>query len=184
MRQTDFAIISSSSVRITRTVARLASVEITAAFVALRDAFSSMPRKPSPSHFRERMGGQFSPMPAKKTSVSTPLSAAAKAPSHFFVWYRTRPRPRLPPLEHLRFPARASHACRGWSDFHVFLFHLRQLSFNEPCFGIFADVHRRRPFRHGHQFLTAGRRPGRGHAKQLGEAALQIIHFFEWIPTC
>ena len=47
-RKTERAIISSSSVRMTRTVTRLAFLEITAAVFALRDLSSSMPRKFKP----------------------------------------------------------------------------------------------------------------------------------------
>ena len=68
---------SSSSVRMTRTVTRPASGEISGAFSALRVWSSSMPRKPSPSQIRSRTGGAFSPMPPAKTSVSNPPSAAA-----------------------------------------------------------------------------------------------------------
>ena len=80
---TDLAIMSSSSVRMTRTLTRPASGEISGAFFALRFWFSSMPRKPSPSQIRSRMSGAFSPMPPAKTSVSNPPSAAAKEPIHF-----------------------------------------------------------------------------------------------------
>jgi hypothetical protein len=52
----------------------------------LRASLSAMPRWPSPSHTRARTGAAFSPMPPAKTSVSSPPSAAAKAPIHFFVW--------------------------------------------------------------------------------------------------
>ena len=83
-RHTERAIICSSSVRMTRTATRLASVEITPAVSALRDSCSAMPRKPSPSQMRARTSGAFSPMPPAKTSVSNPPSAAAKAPIHFF----------------------------------------------------------------------------------------------------
>ena len=83
-RKTERAIISSSSVRMTRTVTRLEFLEITAAVFALRDLSSSMPRKFSPSQMRARTTGAFSPMPPAKTSVSNPPSAAAKEPIHFF----------------------------------------------------------------------------------------------------
>src|SRR5206468_10882117 len=49
MRQTERAIISSSSVRMMRTLTRPVGAEITGALSALRASFSSMPRKPSPS---------------------------------------------------------------------------------------------------------------------------------------
>ena len=75
---------SSSSVRMTRTVTRPVGVEITAAFVALRGLLNSIPRKRSPSQMRVRISGAFSPMPPAKTSVSNPPSAAAKEPIHFF----------------------------------------------------------------------------------------------------
>jgi hypothetical protein len=48
MRQTALAIISSSSVRITRTVAGLAAVEITGALPAFRASSNSTPRKRNP----------------------------------------------------------------------------------------------------------------------------------------
>ena len=83
-RLTDLAIISSSSVRMTRAATRPRSVEITAAFSALRASSSSMPRKLSPSQMRARTSGAFSPMPPAKTSVSNPPRAAAKEPIHFF----------------------------------------------------------------------------------------------------
>src|ERR1700730_15617203 len=82
-RGTVRAIMSSSSVRMTRTVARLTSAEITPAVAALRDSFSSMPRKLSPSQMRARTSGAFSPMPPAKTSVSNPPTAAAKDPFPF-----------------------------------------------------------------------------------------------------
>ena len=66
------------------TATRLASVEITSACAALRDSSSSTPRKPRPSQIRARTSGAFSPIPPANTSVSTPPSAAAKAPIHFF----------------------------------------------------------------------------------------------------
>src|SRR5438067_839145 len=83
MRQTERAIISSSSVRMMRTVTRPVCAEITGAFSAFLASFTSMPRKPSPSQMRVRMVGVFSPMPPAKTSVSNPPSAAAKAPIRF-----------------------------------------------------------------------------------------------------
>ena len=83
-RRTERAIISSSSVRMTRTGTRLEFLEITAAVFALRDLSSSMPRKFNPSQMRARTMGAFSPMPPAKTSVSKPPSAAAKEPIHFF----------------------------------------------------------------------------------------------------
>src|ERR1051326_6687964 len=82
-RQTDLAIINSSSVRMTRTMTRLASAEMTSECDALRDWFSSKPRKPSPSQMRARTGAAFSPMPPAKTSVSSPPRTAAYAPIHF-----------------------------------------------------------------------------------------------------
>jgi len=48
MRHTERAIISSSSVRITRTATRPASDEISGPFSILQDSNNSMPRKPSP----------------------------------------------------------------------------------------------------------------------------------------
>lgn len=83
---TDLAIMSSSSVRMTRTLTRPESGEISGAFFALRFRLSSMPMKPSPLQIRSLMIGAFSPMPAAKTSVSTPPSAAVKEPIHFLAW--------------------------------------------------------------------------------------------------
>jgi hypothetical protein len=59
---TDLAIISSSSVGMTRTLTRLASVEISDALLVLRASFNSIPRKPSSSQMRSRTSGAFSPM--------------------------------------------------------------------------------------------------------------------------
>ena len=84
--KTDLAIISSSSVRMTRTVTRLEFLEITAAVFALRGLSSSMPRKFNPPQMRARTTGAFSPMPPAKTRVSNPPSAAAKESIHFFAW--------------------------------------------------------------------------------------------------
>src|ERR1051326_279732 len=84
-RVTDLAIIASSLVRMTRTLTRPASAEISGAFFALRFLSSSMPRKPSSLQILSRLSGAFSPMPPAKTSVSNPPSAAAKEPIHFFV---------------------------------------------------------------------------------------------------
>ena len=81
---TDLAIMSSSSVGMTRTATRAPSVEISGAFFVLRRTFNSMPRKPSPSQMRVRMSGAFSPMPPAKTSVSNPPIAAAKELIYFF----------------------------------------------------------------------------------------------------
>jgi hypothetical protein len=47
-RHTERAIISSSSVRMTRTATRPAAVEISGAFSPFRVSFNSMPKKPSP----------------------------------------------------------------------------------------------------------------------------------------
>src|ERR1022692_1277811 len=80
------AITDSSSVRMTRTVTRPASLEITGALRAFRSSRSSMPRNWSPSQIRARMGAAFSPIPPAKTSVSKPPRAAAYAPIHFFAW--------------------------------------------------------------------------------------------------
>ncbi len=77
---------SSSSVRMTRTATRPAAVEITPSFAAFRFSSSSIPRNPSPSQIRARTVGAFSPMPPANTSVSSPPSAAAKAPIHFLAW--------------------------------------------------------------------------------------------------
>jgi len=76
----------SSSVRMTRSLTRPASDEISGAFSALRFWSSSMPRKSSPSQIRSRTRGAFSPMPPANTSVSNPPNAAAKAPIHFLAW--------------------------------------------------------------------------------------------------
>ena len=43
----------------------------------------SMPRNRRSRQMRSRMAGAFSPMPPANTSVSSPPSAAAKAPIHF-----------------------------------------------------------------------------------------------------
>src|ERR1035437_3422519 len=83
-RVTDLAIMSSSSVRMTRTLTRPSSGEMSGALVALRFRCSSTPRKPRSWQIRSRMSGACSPMPPAKTSVSNPPSAAAKEPIHFF----------------------------------------------------------------------------------------------------
>jgi len=80
---TDLAIMSSSSVRMTRTATRLAAAEITHSFAAFRFSSSSIPRNPSPSQTRARTVGAFSPMPPVSTSVSSPPNAAENAPIHF-----------------------------------------------------------------------------------------------------
>jgi hypothetical protein len=80
---TDLAIMSSSSVRMTRTATRPPFIEISDAFSVLRPSFNSMPRKPSLSQIRLRTSGAFSPMPPAKTSVSNPSSTTAKEPIHF-----------------------------------------------------------------------------------------------------
>ena len=56
MRLTDLAIVSSSSVWMTRTLTERASGEISGAFLALRFWSSSIPRKPRPSQIRSRIG--------------------------------------------------------------------------------------------------------------------------------
>ena len=72
---TDLAIMSSSSVWMTRTLPQPPSREISGAFLASRFESSSMPRNSSPSQIRFRITGAFSPMPPAKTTVSTPPSA-------------------------------------------------------------------------------------------------------------
>jgi len=71
-RQTVLAIISSSSVRMTRTTTRLAAAEIMPSLAAFRFSSSSIPRNPRPSQAQARTAGAFSPMPPAKTSVSSP----------------------------------------------------------------------------------------------------------------
>src|ERR1019366_459031 len=85
-RQTVLAIVTSSSVRITRTVTRLGRGEMTGALVSFFLASSRMPRNSRPSQIRARTGKAFSPIPPVKTSVSNPPRAAAKPPIHFFTW--------------------------------------------------------------------------------------------------
>ena len=72
------AIIRSSSVGITRTTTRLASLEMIGACAALRAGSTSRPRYPRPSQMRARIAAACSPMPAVKTSVSRPPSAATE----------------------------------------------------------------------------------------------------------
>src|SRR6185295_13636340 len=86
VRRTERAIISSSSVRRTRTATGPSSGEILAASPALRAGSIRIPRKPRPSQMRARTSGAFSPMPPAKTRVSKPPSAAANEPIHFFTW--------------------------------------------------------------------------------------------------
>jgi hypothetical protein len=80
------AITDSSSVRITRTVTEDLSVEIRCAWRLLAVSSMSIPRKSNPAQMRSRTGAAFSPMPPAKTKVSTPPSAAANEPIHFFAW--------------------------------------------------------------------------------------------------
>ncbi len=54
-RMTDLAIMSSSSVRMTRTATGAASVEMSAAFFALRPRCSLMPKNSRPAQMRSRM---------------------------------------------------------------------------------------------------------------------------------
>src|SRR5438552_5124123 len=70
--KTLFAIINSSSVGMTRTVTRLAFVEITSASVAFCFWSSSTPRNSRLSQMQARMTGAFSSMPPVNTSVSSP----------------------------------------------------------------------------------------------------------------
>ena len=65
MRATDLAIMSSSLVRMTRTLTRLPAGEITGAFLALRLRSILIPREFSPSQIRARMSGAFSPSCAR-----------------------------------------------------------------------------------------------------------------------
>jgi len=83
-RQTDRAIISASSVRMTRTVIRLSLVEIISAVFALPVASSSRPRNPSPSQMRAQTGGAFSPMPPANTSVSSPPQVRPRGSRYTF----------------------------------------------------------------------------------------------------
>src|ERR1017187_10192752 len=85
-RQTVLAIVTSSFVRITRTVTRLALAEMTAALALFLLASRLMPRNWRASQIGARPGKAFSPRPPVKTSVSNPPRAAAKAPIHFFAW--------------------------------------------------------------------------------------------------
>src|SRR4030042_927658 len=85
-RQTVLAIMYSSSLRMTRTVTRLAAAEITASFAEFCFSSRSIPRNPIPCKIRARTSGAFSPIPPLNTNVSTPPSTAANAPIHFLTW--------------------------------------------------------------------------------------------------
>ncbi len=74
----------SSSVRMTRTLVGLASVEISGSPAAFRPSSRAIPRNSSPSQARRRTSGEFSPMPPEKTSESSPPRAAARAPIPVF----------------------------------------------------------------------------------------------------
>ena len=64
----NLAIVSSSSVRITRTSTRPPAAEISGEFAELRCWSSAIPRKPNPSQIRARTTGEFSPTPPANTS--------------------------------------------------------------------------------------------------------------------
>jgi len=77
VRITDLAIISSSSVRITRTATGLDDLDIKREFAAFLLGSNSIPRKPRPLQMRARTAGEFSPIPPENTSASRPPSAPA-----------------------------------------------------------------------------------------------------------
>ena len=79
-RIASLAIMVSSSVRMTRTLAGLAAVEINGSPAALRPSSRSIPRNSSPSQARRRTSGEFSPMPPEKTSDVQPAEGRAEGP--------------------------------------------------------------------------------------------------------